>query len=224
MIAGVLLAAGASRRMGTDKALARSRGRSFTAHGLHHLWAVCDAVAIVLGSNAPRIRAGIEAEFERLVTGGKLRADLDRARRHGAKGLEARFVVHPAWRHGMLSSVRIGLRTALGFDPESILILPVDHPGVRERTIDALAGTMREALGALRGPRERNRFAYALVPRHGRRRGHPVVVSAALARAIVADRGASDLSDAVRRNARLVGFLDVKDAGILRNRNTPSGK
>jgi hypothetical protein len=48
------------------------------------------------------------------------------------------------------------------------------------------------------------------------------VVSAALARAIVADRGAADLSDAVRRNARLVGFLDVPDAGILRNRNTPS--
>ena len=32
---------------------------------------------------------------------------------------------------------------------------------------------------------------------------------------------AEDLSDAVRRNARLVGYVDVTDAGILRNRNTP---
>ena len=222
VIAGVLMAAGASRRMGTDKALRRSRGRSFTVHGLQHRWSACDAVAIVLGSNAARIRAEIEVEFERMVRGGKLKADLAHARRHGAPGLEARFVLNREWRRGMLGSARVGLKAALAFDPESVLILPVDHPGVRSRTIDALAGTMREALGALRNPRERSRFAYALVPRHRRRRGHPVVVSAALARAIVADRGATDLSDAVRRNARLVGFLDVADAGILRNRNTPS--
>ena len=39
---------------------------------------------------------------------------------------------------------------------------------------------------------------------------------------IDADRGAEDLSDAVRRNARLVGFLDVTDPGVLRNRNAPT--
>jgi hypothetical protein len=38
---------------------------------------------------------------------------------------------------------------------------------------------------------------------------------------VIADRGARDLSDAVRRNARLVGFLDCADPGVVRNRNRP---
>ena len=64
-------------------------------------------------------------------------------------------------------------------------------------------------------------LAYALVPRYRRRRGHPVALSPALARAVAADRDAGDLSDAVRRNARLVGYLDCADAGVVRNRNQP---
>ncbi len=59
------------------------------------------------------------------------------------------------------------------------------------------------------------------MPRHRRRRGHPLALSPALAAAIAADRQAEDLSDAVRRNARLVGYLDVDDPGVLRNVNRP---
>ena len=223
MIAGVLLAAGNSTRMGRDKALVRSAGRTFTAHGLHHLWSACDAVVIVLGARATVIRGAIEAEFERLVASAELRHDLVAARRHGARGLEARFVVNRAWRSGMLGSVRAGLKVALSFRPESILVLPVDHPKVRSRTVLALAATMREALSAFApGTREQRAFSYALVPRHRRERGHPIALSSGLARAIVLDRSAANLSDAVRRNSRLVGYLDTTDSGVLDNRNTPA--
>jgi len=221
MNVGVLLAAGASRRMGRSKALVPMTGRSFLAHGLRHLWSSCDAVVVVLGSQAPRVRAAIQAEFERLVRGGALQSDLQSARRHGARGLEARFVVNPDWRRGMLGSARLGIRTALRLGAETVLVLPVDHPRVRPATVTALAATMREALSAF-GGRKPNPFAYALVPRYRRRRGHPIALSPALARAVVADRGATDLSDAVRRNARLVGYLDCADPGVVLNRNTPS--
>ncbi len=222
MITGVLLAAGASRRMGRDKALVRSRGQSFAAHGLHHLWSACDAVVIVLGSNAAAIRAGIEDEFVKRVASVELRRDLAAARRHGARGLEARFVLNRGWRSGMLGSVRVGLQSALAFRPESILVLPVDHPRIQPRTVQALTTTMHEALGAFaRRPRERAAFAYALVPRHHRRRGHPIALSPGLARAILRDRAALSLSDALRRNSRLIGYLDTTDAGVLDNRNTP---
>ena len=224
MNVGVLLAAGASRRMGQSKPLVRSGRQSFLAAGLRNLWSACDAVVVVLGSGAPRVRIAVEAEFEHLVRGGKLARDLASARRHGARGLEARFVVNRRWREGMLSSVRAGLTTALALDPALVLVLPVDHPSVRPTTVQALAGAMGEALGAFGRRRERAAFAYALVPRHRRRRGHPIALSPALARAIAADRGASDLSDAVRRNARLVGYLDGADAGIVRNRNTPGAR
>ena len=65
-------------------------------------------------------------------------------------------------------------------------------------------------------------FAYALVPRHRGWRGHPVALSAGLAAAIAKDRTARDLSDGIRRHARLVGYLDVADKGVTLNHNTPA--
>jgi CTP:molybdopterin cytidylyltransferase MocA len=222
MNAGVLLAAGASRRMGRSKPLVKSRGRSFLASGLRNLWSACDTVVVVLGSKAPAVQAAVEEEIARLTGRGTFQRQLAGKRAGGSRGLEARFRVNGRWRDGMLSSVRIGLRTALAADPDLLLVLPVDHPGVRPATVQALAEAMRAALGAFGAKKQRATFAYALVPRHRRRRGHPIVLSPALARAVAADTGASDLSDAVRRNARLIGYLDCADAGILQNRNTPT--
>ncbi|HEY6866068.1 MAG TPA: NTP transferase domain-containing protein, partial [Candidatus Eisenbacteria bacterium] len=139
----------------------------------------------------------------------------------GAGRLEVAFVVNRAWRRGMLGSARLGLGAALRARPEAVLLAPVDHPSVRPRTVTDLARVMLAALAACRTPRIRARFSYALVPRHRRRRGHPVALSPALARAVAADGGAAHLSDAIRRSARLVGYLDVTDAGVVRNRNTP---
>jgi CTP:molybdopterin cytidylyltransferase MocA len=219
---GVMLAAGASRRMGRSKALMPLRGRTFFAHGVRHLWSACDAVVVVLGADARRARAAVEEEFVRLVEAGVLHRDLQSAHRHGARGLEVRFVVNRAWRRGMLGSARLGMRAALRLKPESVLVLPVDHPSIKPATVRALAAAMKAALGAYRGGGPKpSGFAYALVPRFRRRRGHPLALSPALAKAIVADAGATDLSDAVRRNARLVGYFDCGDSGVVRNRNRP---
>lgn len=234
MNVGVLLAGGASRRMGRTKSLVRSRGQSFFVHGVRHLWSACDAVVVVLGADARRVRAAAEAEFVALVGRGALHEDLAGAARrlgpHGARALEVHFVVNPRWRSGMLGSARMGLAAAIRMKPAAILLLPVDHPALRAETVQALAGAMQAALGsyggagpgAAKGARARaSAFAYALVPRFRRRRGHPLALSPALARAVIADRGARDLSDAVRRNARLMGFLDCADPGVVRNRNRP---
>ena len=50
MNVGVLLAAGASRRMGRNKSLMRTKGDTFLAHGVRQLWHACDAVVVVLHS------------------------------------------------------------------------------------------------------------------------------------------------------------------------------
>ena len=221
MRVGVLLAGGASRRMGARKALRRLADQSFMVHAVRRLWRVCDSVVVVLGSGARELRRATEEEFQRLVKHGGLHADLRSAHRHGAAGLEARFVVNPRWRSGMLSSARAGLREALRARPEAILVLPVDHPHVREATVERLAGLMSYALAAYGKEDRASRFAYAVIPRHKLRRGHPVILSPALAKAIASDRGARDLSDAVRRHARMIGYLDCPDPGVVRNRNTP---
>ena len=229
MNVGVLLAAGASRRMGRTKSLVRAGGQTFFAHGVRHLWSACDSVVVVLGAGARAVRVAAEAEFVRLVNRGALHDDLQSAHRHGSRGLEVRFVVNRAWQKGMLGSARVGLKAALRLKPSGVLLLPVDHPGVKPATVCALAAAMQAALGSYRGGPTRGRrprrggdgFAYALVPRYRRRRGHPLALSPALARAVARDRQAADLSDAVRRNARLVGYLDCADPGVVRNRNTP---
>ena len=221
MMVGLLLAAGASTRMGAPKTLVRQGGESFLAHGIRHLWCACNAVVVVLGPKARDVRRQIEEEFERLVRAGRLHQDLKKADRHGAAGLEAKFVVNEDWRRGMYSSVQLGLKQALRQKPEGVMVLPVDHPAVKPRTVHDLASVMRMALGACRSPQEKSRFSYALVPRYKRRRGHPLAMTTALAATIAKDEAAENLVEAVRRNARLIGYLDVTDPGVVRNQNSP---
>ena len=113
MMVGVLLAAGASTRMGSPKPLVLTRGGSFLARGIRHLWGACDQVIVVLGSNGKRIRESVEREFTGLVERGELHQELLAAHRHGAEGLEVHFIENPGWRHGMYASARVGLRAAV---------------------------------------------------------------------------------------------------------------
>jgi CTP:molybdopterin cytidylyltransferase MocA len=222
VIVGVLLAAGASTRMGSPKALVKSRGQSFLVRGVRALWAVCDTVVVVLGADGEKVCETAGQEFESLVAKGMLAPDLRGGPRDRSGELEVRFAFNKLWAEGMLSSVRVGLAAALKHRPRGILLQPVDHPDVKPATVQSLGAMLDEALGAFGGKKSAG-FAYALVPRHRGRRGHPVALSAGLATSIARDRVATDLSDGIRRHARLVGYLDVADKGVTVNHNTPAG-
>ena len=84
-IAGIILAGGASRRMGTPKALLRFQNETFLDRLIGVFSPVCDPVIVVVGLHADQIRAGIE------------RAD------------DVRFAVNPDPERGMLSSLQCGL-------------------------------------------------------------------------------------------------------------------
>lgn len=221
MIIGVLLAAGASTRMGSPKALVKSRGQSFLVRGVRALWSVCDKVVVVLGADGERVCEAAGKEFEGLVERGMLAPDLRGGPRDRTGELEVRFAFNERWQEGMLSSARVGLRAALKLRSRGVLLQPVDHPDVKPATVQALGAMLDEALGAF-GGRNHSGFAYALVPRHRGHRGHPVALSAGLAAAVVRDRRARDLSDGIRRHARLVGYLDVADSGVTTNVNAPA--
>jgi molybdenum cofactor cytidylyltransferase len=109
--AGIILAAGESRRMGFPKALLRYRDESFvdTLAGL--LAARCESVIVVLGAEAERIRASMN----RPVT----------------------FAINPDYSRGMTTSLQCGLR-AVPANSEGILFTLVDHPAVAPATLDAL--------------------------------------------------------------------------------------
>jgi CTP:molybdopterin cytidylyltransferase MocA len=221
MIVGVLLAAGASTRMRSAKALVRLRGQSFLVRGVRALWSVCDTVIVVLGADGKRICHEVNAEFAELVEKGLAAPDLMAGPKQRSGELEVRFAFNKRWTDGMLSSARLGLAQALKHGPHGVLLMPVDQPDVQPTTVQALGAMLDQALTAFAGKRS-NGFAYGLVPRHRGRRGHPVALSSALADAVRRDRGARDLSDGMRRNARLIGYLDVADKGVTANRNTPA--
>ena len=223
MIAGVLLAAGASTRMGGPKALVRLRGQSFLVRGVRALWSVCDTVIVVLGADGKRVCREVNEEFAELVAKGLAAPDLRGGPKHRSGELELRFAFNKAWAEGMLSSARIGLAQALKQKPSGVLLMPVDQPDVQPATVQALGAMLEQALSSF-GGKSSNGFAYGLVPRHRGHRGHPVAMSSALADAVRRDRGARDLSDGIRRNARLVGYLDVADKGVMTNQNTPVAK
>lgn len=143
--AGLILAAGESRRMGFPKALLQYRGQTFL-DTLIGLFAVrCSPVIVVLGAGAEDIR--------------------ERAAH------PATFAVNPRWPLGQTTSMQCGLR-AVPPNAEGVLFTLVDHPAVSPETIHALLAGHRPLVHRplLRVPRFANRrghpiwFSRELIP------------------------------------------------------------
>jgi molybdenum cofactor cytidylyltransferase len=113
-IAGLILAGGASRRMGTPKALLKFQNETFLDRMLRLFSNVSNPVIVVLGHQSSQIRSGI------------------------ARSADAIFTVNPDPERGMLSSLQCGL-TALPAETEAVMFTPVDHPNLQPATLEKLA-------------------------------------------------------------------------------------
>jgi molybdenum cofactor cytidylyltransferase len=113
-VAGLILAAGESHRMGYPKALLEFRGETFLDGLIHALAVECAPVVAVLGAEAERVRAGLRA------------AD------------RATIVVNPDYRLGQITSMQCGLR-AIPSEVRGLLFTLVDHPNPARATVAALA-------------------------------------------------------------------------------------
>jgi CTP:molybdopterin cytidylyltransferase MocA len=110
-IAGVILAAGASSRMGQPKALLEYKGEAFLRRLAAMLNEACGRVVVVLGYDAARVRAAVPAGVA--------------------------ITVNPEPERGMLSSLQCGLRAA--GEAEAVLFLPVDYGAVHGDTVARVA-------------------------------------------------------------------------------------
>jgi molybdenum cofactor cytidylyltransferase len=117
-IAGIILAAGASTRMGTDKALLRWGVKTFLEHLLAVLRAAgAEPLRVVAGANAAVLGQAVP------LAPGEL-------------------VVNEKWEQGQLSSLLAGL-DSLPRESEAALVCLVDHPCVSSALLRSLMEQFR---------------------------------------------------------------------------------
>lgn len=118
-VAGLLLAAGAGRRLGAPKALVEVDGELLVERGVRLLAAGgCTPVVVVLGAAADEVRA---------------RAELR----------PARAVVNDAWASGMGSSLRVGLAALDDTAAGAAVVALADQPLVGAEAVARLATAWR---------------------------------------------------------------------------------
>jgi len=114
MIAGLILAAGKSRRMGRDKALLTYHGRSFLETIIDNLGAAgIGKVTVVLGHHAEAIQRAVNLAAVRVV-------------------------VNRDYPRGQTSSLQRGLATVAADSPEAVVLCLVDHPAISAEVIGKL--------------------------------------------------------------------------------------
>lgn len=194
-IAGLVLAAGNSSRMGParNKLVEEIAGRPLVAGPVDALLeAGIEPVVVVTGFEADRVRSALG---ERVC----------------------RFVHHDAWAEGMGSSLAHGARAILALAPPSkaVLVCVGDLPGLRAQHVERVVESARAATGAIDPAR-------IVIPTHRGRRGHPVLFGAlhlsALAR-LTGDQGGRSILEANEAN---VFTVELDDDAILRDVDTPA--
>jgi molybdenum cofactor cytidylyltransferase len=121
MIAGLILAAGESSRMGTPKATLAYRGRTFLERIVQTLReGGLDRLLVVLGHQAEDVQRQVKIE-------------------------PAQVVINPDYRSGQTSSFQAGLRALLADDLGAVLLCLVDHPAVCAETVRRIVAAFRQS-------------------------------------------------------------------------------
>lgn len=193
-LCGVILAAGASSRLGEPKALARigelcviDRIRAALHSGLSEAAPTSPPTLVVTGAHHPEIRRHLE---------------------HCAATEE---VLHnERWASGRTTSVQAAVSARPGY---SLLLWPADVPLVMPETIRALVSEWN-ALGRPRhgwlAPRHRGTGSF----------GHPIVMGPHLAEASLRLAATSPLRE-LRTQAKALHAVSVEDRSILDDLDTP---
>jgi molybdenum cofactor cytidylyltransferase len=141
MIAGLVLAAGASTRMGRPKALLRVGEDCFVTRVVRTMIAAgLGDISVVAGDEAARIRAAL-----------------------AAAGLMARVVDHANWRDGQLSSLQAGLLALEPLHADAVVISLVDVPLVSPETMRLVVGAWRKRRAPIVRPARDGRHGHPVL-------------------------------------------------------------
>ncbi|CAO5156528.1 molybdenum cofactor cytidylyltransferase [Frankia sp. AiPs1] len=155
-MAGLLLAAGAGRRMGEPKALIRLGGQTLVERGMQTLASGgCRPILVVVGAAADQVAAAI--------------APTERQDGSGPNSAPVRLVRAARWAMGIGESLRAGLAELAGLDAQAVVVTLVDEPGLTSAAVQRLVSAATPADGRVLSPALR--ATYQGIP------GHPVLLT-----------------------------------------------
>lgn len=192
-IAAIVLAAGASRRMGQPKLLLPWGETTVIGQVTGTLQACAELAEIVV------VTGSWQAEIEAALQ--------EQTNQPGKPGLR---MVHNGlhFEGEMLSSVQCGL-AALPEACEATLIALGDNPQLEPEVVSEILAAYRQSGAAL------------LIPSYQMRRGHPWLVGRALWGAIRALTARNTLRDFLAEHSRLIQYVNVGTPSILQDLDTP---
>jgi CTP:molybdopterin cytidylyltransferase MocA len=181
VIAGLVLAAGASRRLGRNKLLLPYRGETILSATVSRLLAApLDRAIVVLGHAAAEVGAAANLPLDpRLL-----------------------LVANPGWEEGMASSLRVGLEAA--GEAEAVVIALGDQPNLDPQIVADLLSAHRD------GARLALAVLADAASDEGVRPGHPVLFARALFPELLALRGDVGAREVVKRHWRAAAKVVAK--------------
>ncbi len=193
--AGVILAAGESSRMGTDKALLPwppqvegplASKDTFLSAAIRSLLLTTDYVVVVAGKNESTVAPIAYASG-------------------------ASVIVNPDASRGQFSSLQVGLQDVLNHGRDAAIITLVDRPPVGSGTIQLLRDAFESA------PQD----VWAVIPELEGKHGHPYLVGRELIEVFLQSPPTASAREIEHRYQDRIQYVAVSDPFVALNINTP---
>ena len=193
--AGLILAAGQSSRMGTEKALLPwpptspgqpQSSKTFLAAAIRSLSLATDFDLVVAGKNEAALAPIAYADG-------------------------ASIVINPDPERGQFSSLQLGLHEVLNRGRDTAIITLVDRPPAGALTVQAL----REAYETA------GKDVWAVVPDYSGKHGHPFVAGREMIEALLQAPCTSTAREVEHKHRDHILYLPVNDPFVAVNINTP---
>lgn len=185
-LCGLILAAGESSRMGTDKALLPWPPAASGSESSRHTLLSAGILALEPHTRAIVVVAGKNADSISTIA--------------GACG--AYMVRNPDPSRGQFSSLQIGLQAALDRGCDSAMVTPVDCPPLAPSSLTSLREAFERAVA---------RDLWAVAPENNGKHGHPLLVSWELIRRFLDAPIASNARDILHAHSDRIEYVAVPD-------------
>jgi molybdenum cofactor cytidylyltransferase len=189
--AGVILAAGESSRMGTDKALLPYGEDTLLGAAIRRLTPFTQLVIVVAGTNTEKLKIVVYANG-------------------------AFLVVNPEPEAGQFSSLRVGLQEVLNRGRDVAIITHVDRPPAEAETLHRLIaefGAKHNLPAATR--------RWAIVPQVDGKHGHPIIAGREMIEEFLRAPNDVTARDVEHKHHQRMEYVDVPDRNVITNLNTP---